>query len=76
MKDPVNTFPIEKFIQQVKTADSSNQREVRLDIQTAKSITFTLAELLARLNGDLEELISKNNNTEEVISVILEGEKF
>jgi hypothetical protein len=76
MKDPINTFPIEKFIHQVKSADATNQREIRIDISTAKTITFALAEVLARLNGDLEELITKNNNTEEVINIVVEGEKF
>jgi len=76
MKDVINTIPLEKFIQQVKTADSSNQKEVRIDIQNAKKIAFTLGEVLARLHGDLEELIQKDNSKEEVIEVIMQGKNF
>jgi hypothetical protein len=76
MKEALNTIPIEKFIQQVKTADSSNQKEIRIDIQNAKKIAFTLGEVLARLNGDLESLLAKDKNTEEVIEIVMQGKEF
>jgi len=76
MKESLNTIPLEKFIQQVKSADASNQKEIRLDIQTAKKVAFTLAEVMTRLNGDLEELLIKDKNAEEVISIIMQGENF
>lgn len=68
--EPINTFPLQQFIQQVKAADSSNTKEVKLTIQQAKSIAFTLGEVMTRLNGDLEKLlIKKNDNSEEIIQV-------
>lgn len=76
MKEALNTIPIEKFIQQVKTADSSNQKEIRIDIQNAKKIAFTLGEVLARLNGDLESLLAKDKNSEEVIEIVMQGKEF
>ncbi|MBA10499.1 MAG: hypothetical protein CMC73_04770 [Flavobacteriaceae bacterium] len=76
MKESLNTIPLEKFIQQVKSADASNQKEIRLDIQTAKKVAFTLAEVMTRLNGDLEELLIKDKNAEEVISIVMQGENF
>ena len=59
MTDPINTLPIQQFISSVKSADASNAREVKLDTQSAKRLAFTLGEVLARLNGDLEELLIK-----------------
>jgi hypothetical protein len=59
MTDPINTLPIQQFISSVKSADASNVREVKLDTQSAKRLAFTLGEVLARLNGDLEELLIK-----------------
>ena len=28
--DPINTIPIQQFIQQVKTADAGNQKEIKI----------------------------------------------
>ena len=60
--EPINTIPLQQFLQQVKAADASNSREVKLDIQNAKRIAFTLGEVLARLNGDLEDLLIKSSS--------------
>ena len=49
MQDPINTVPLQQFIQQVKAADLSQQREIRIDIKTAKSLAYCLAEINARL---------------------------
>ena len=50
-KEPLNTASLQRFIEQVKGADMGNQKEVRIDINTAKHITYTLATVLARLAG-------------------------
>lgn len=72
--DPLNTAPIQQFIQQVKSADASKAREVKLDIQNAKRLAFTLGEVMTRLNGDLEKLlVDKNQTTDEVVEVRLDG---
>lgn len=72
--EPLNTAPIQQFISQVKAADASKQREIRLDIQNAKRLAFTLGEVMTRLNGDLEALLAKNISGEnEVIEVKLDG---
>ena len=42
--DPINTFPVQQFIQTVKGADASRAKEVRLDIDSAKRLAFTLGE--------------------------------
>ena len=72
--EPINTAPIQQFLSQVKGADSSNQREVRLDIQSAKRLAFTLGEVMARLNGDLEKLLlAQASGQNEVIEVKLDS---
>ena len=58
-KEPINTASLQQFIQQVKGADLSNQKEVRLDINTAKQVTYSLATVLARLAGDYEGLMTQ-----------------
>jgi len=73
-KEPINTASLQQFIQQVKGADLSNQKEVRLDINTAKQVTYSLATVLARLAGDYEGLLTQNTSTEaEAIEVKVDG---
>ena len=73
-KDPINTFPIQQFIQQTKTADASNQKEVKLDLQTAKNLSYCLGIVMARLAGDYENLLAKNvDKQEDVISISVDG---
>jgi hypothetical protein len=72
--EPLNTNPIRQFIQQVKTADASRSNEVRLDIQNAKRLAFTLGEVMTRLNGDLEQIIArKNSGADDVIQINMDG---
>jgi len=73
-KDPINTGPIQKFIQQVKGADLSNQKEIRISLLDAKQVTYSLATVLARLAGDYEGLIAQNTSTEDqAIEVKVDG---
>jgi CRISPR/Cas system CSM-associated protein Csm2 small subunit len=57
--DPINTMPIQQLIQIVKVAEQGRAKEVRLDIAQAKTLAFTLGEVMARLHGDLEEVLDK-----------------
>jgi flagellar motor switch/type III secretory pathway protein FliN len=68
---PLNTFPIQQFIQQVKSAESSQAKELKLSITQAKDLAFTLGIVMARLNGNLEELLQKPK--EEVIKISMDG---
>lgn len=73
--EPVNTVPLQQFIQQVKSAENSRAKEVRLDITQAKNLAFTLGIVMSRLHGDLEQLVaqSKQSNSDEVINIQLDG---
>ena len=72
--DPINTAPLQQFIQQVKTAENSRAREVKLDINQAKNLAFTLGIVMSRLHGDLEKFVSENKSSEEQrIEVQLDG---
>jgi hypothetical protein len=72
--DPLNTIPVQQFIQQVKTADSSKQREVRLTIEQAKNLAFTLGIVMSRLEGDLEKFVAASkSDTNETIEIKLDG---
>jgi hypothetical protein len=71
--DPLNTIPLQQFLQQVKAAENSRAREVKLDIAQAKNLAFTIGIVMSRLHGDLEKLVKENAQTEEVIEIQLDG---
>ena len=70
--DPLNTAPIQQFISQVKSADLSNSREVKLQLPQAKNLAYTLGIVMARLEGDLERYV-KQNASEGTVEVQLDG---
>lgn len=72
-QEPLNTAPIQQFIQQVKQADTGQAKEVKLTMQQAKGLAFTLGIVMARLQGDMEKFIKENASTEEVVEVQMDG---
>ena len=72
-QNPLNTAPIEQFIQQVKQADSGQAKEVKLTLQQAKGLAFTLGIVMSRLQGDMEKFVKENASKEEVVEVQMDG---
>ena len=73
-KEPLNTAPIQQFIQQVRSADAGKAKEVKLDLQQAKRLAFCLGETMSRLEGDLEEILSRQSSgSDDVIEVKMDG---
>tara|TARA_B100000035_G_scaffold312111_1_gene322924 strand:+ start:1749 stop:1997 length:249 start_codon:yes stop_codon:yes gene_type:complete len=73
--EPINTIPIQQFIQIVKTAESSNQKEIRIPLTQAKALAYALGTVMANHQGRLEKLIIDNKSTadEEVVTVTMDG---
>lgn len=59
MPNPINTIPIQQFIQQVKSAELSQQKEVKLDLKSAKTLAYCLSELSIKLLEDQDILLNK-----------------
>ena len=74
--EPINTSSLQQFIQQVKGADMSNQKEVRIPIQQAKQLTYALATILARSTGDYEALMSRKSTEQDSVEVQVDGGKL
>ena len=69
-QEPINTFPIQNFITQVKNAENSKSKEVKLTIEQAKSLAFCLGIVMSRLTEDLEQILANNTkNNDEVIEI-------
>jgi hypothetical protein len=72
--EPLNTVPIQQFISQVKSADASKAKEVKLTLEQSKRLAFTLGEVMTRLNGDLEQILArKNSGADDVIQVNMDS---
>ena len=65
-KMPINTASIERLLQQIKNADLSQQKQVTLDIASAKEVSYALGTLLARLAGDYESIIAKGDSDQQI----------
>ena len=76
--NPINTFPLQQFIEQVKIASMSQQREIKLDIQTAKTLAFTIGEINTKLLQDYDKLLAelKSNNNNDIVELKMDGGGF
>ena len=48
-RNPVNTIPIENFLQKAKIATKTQQRELKLDSKEYKDLSDSIAILMTRL---------------------------
>ena len=71
--DKINTIAIQQFMNQVKGADLGNQREIRMDMTTAKNLSHTLALVMTRLAGNYEGLLQSVQKTEPEVQVKMDG---
>lgn len=77
MPSPINTAPIQQFIQQVKAADLTQQREIKLDIKTAKALAYCLGEVNAKLLEDFDILFRRlESSSGGAITVQMDGGGF
>ena len=77
MPNPINTIPIQQFLQQVKAADLTQQREIKLDIKTAKALAYCLGEVSAKLLEDYDIIIKRlESSTGAAVTVQMDGGGF
>lgn len=77
MPNPINTTPIQQFIQQVKAADITQQREIKLDIKTAKALAYCLGEVSAKLLEDYDTIFRRlESNSGGAVTVQMDGGGF
>ena len=78
MQNQINLSPITQFTQQLRAAELSQSKEVKLPIQQARLLHLALTELIDKLNRDYETLLAdlKNSVDTEVITVSMDGGGF
>lgn len=71
--DKINTNAIQQFMNQVRGAELGNQKEVRMDIATAKSLNHTLSLVMTRLAGNYEGLMQSIQREDPNVQVKMDG---
>jgi len=75
---PLNTFPIENYLNKVRIASKSHQKVVNLPIDEADQLAACLTIVMTRLTGELDAIVSQIQQAapEEVIQVEMNGGTF
>lgn len=73
MQPQINLSPITQFVQQLKSAEFTNQREVKMSIQQARLLSIALVELMDQL---IKEPVSQSSNNNEVVKINMDGGGF
>ena len=74
----INTLSIENYLEKARIASKSGQKTVVLDIKEAQALSESLAVVMTRLTGKLEDYILELGKPapEEVIQVNMDGGGF
>ena len=73
---PINTLPIEDFIDKARIATKSNQKAITLDIREVSALSDSLAVVMTRLAGILDAQLQFNQDAPAVLSVNMDGGGF
>jgi len=78
MQNQINLSPITQFTQQLRAAELSQSKEVKMTIQQARLLSLALNEIQDKLLQDYNELLLKLKTTtdNEVITITMDGGAF
>jgi len=78
MQNPINTAALLQFTQLLKSAELTQQKELKMTIQQARLLNIALTEVLTKLSQDYESLFHslKQSSANEVVSIQLDGGVF
>jgi hypothetical protein len=78
MQNQINLTPFTQFIQQVRSAESAQSKEIKLSIQQARLLSLALAECIDKINQDYETLFNELRRSQEteVVSITMDGGGF
>jgi len=73
---PLNTMPIEQFLDKAKIDIKSNQKHLTLDIKEVTALSESLAVAMTRIAGYQDAQLQVNSSAPEVITVNMDGGGF
>lgn len=72
---PLNTIPIEDFLEKARIAIKSNQKNITLSIKEVADLQNSLSVVMTRLLGKTDQYL-ENNKSPTKIEVKMDGGKF
>ena len=78
MQNQINLTPFTQFIQQIRSAETSQAKEIKMSLQQARMLSLALAECMDKLNQDYEKLFNelKRSQETEIVTVTMDGGGF
>jgi signal transduction histidine kinase len=78
MQNQINLTPISQFAQILRSAELSQQKEVKMSISQARLLNLALTEIQDKLLQDYQILFNalKNSTDTEVVTVAMDGGSF
>jgi hypothetical protein len=78
MQNQINLSPITQFIQLLRSAELTQQKEIKMPIQQARLLNLALTEIQDKLLQDYESMYNqlKNSVDSEIITVSMDGGGF
>jgi len=78
MQNQINLTPITQLVQQIRSAEQTQAKEIKIPIQQARTLMLTLTEMQDKLIRDYETLYNdlKQSASSEVITVAMDGGGF
>lgn len=70
--EKLNTAVLSQFINTVKGADMAGKRDVRLDIEMARNVAYTIGLAMTKLASDYESVLA-SSKPNEVVEVKMDG---
>jgi len=67
MTQPLNTLPIELYLEKARIARKSGQKNVNIGIEEAILLADSLAQVMTRLAGDLDEIVQNVQQQEDIV---------
>lgn len=78
MQNQINLTPITQLVQQIRSAELSQAKNITIDIQKARLLALALAEIQDKLLQDYETMFNQLKNTvgTETVNVSMDGGGF
>jgi hypothetical protein len=78
MQNQINLTPITQFVQQLRSAESTRQSEIKMSISQARTLNMAITELLDKVNQDYETMFNalKRSLDTDIVTVSMDGGGF
>jgi ATP-dependent exoDNAse (exonuclease V) beta subunit len=73
---PLNTVPIEDFLNKARISIKSNQKNMVLDHKEVADLYNSLAVVMTRLSGELEQILGSQTTQSASADVKMDGGNF